>query len=142
MHMSYRYRTSNEYEHITPLFGTLTFISSLYAGWVARSGAISSTHDVGKLPSSDVFFAVTVLLLAIVLLLVFLKIKDIQDEEGNVKNLLSESHIFDLSAILFIILTFMFPIENRHGLFSRKPPSGAKLADAYNAYLISPVLGS
>jgi cytochrome c-type biogenesis protein CcmF len=107
MHMAYKYRTSNQYVHLTPLFGTLTFISSLYAGWVARSGAISSTHDVGKLPSSDIFFWVTAVLLAGVFILVFLKIKNIQDEEGVAKPLLSESHLFNLSAIIFIILTFI-----------------------------------
>lgn len=107
MHLAYRYRTNNEYEHLTPLLGTLTFISSLYAGWVARSGAISSTHDLGKLPSSDIFFFATVISLAVVLILTFKKIKDIRDEEGEGKPLLNESHVFDLTAILFVILAFI-----------------------------------
>ncbi len=107
MHMSYKYRTGSEYEVLTPLFGTLTFITTLYAGWVARSGAVSSTHDVGALPSASIFFWSTILLLAVVLYLSFMKIKDTKDEEGGGGKLFTHSHIFDLTAILLIILAFI-----------------------------------
>ncbi len=107
MHMAYKYRTGSEYEVLTPLFGTLTFISTLYAGWVARSGAVSSTHDVGALPSASIFFWSTILLLAVVLYLSFMKIKDAKDEEGGRGKLFTLSHMFDLTAIVFIILAFI-----------------------------------
>ena len=107
MHMAYKYRTGSEYEVLTPLFGTLTFITTLYAGWVARSGAVSSTHDVGALPSASIFFWSTILLLAVVLYLSFMKIKDAKDEEGERGTLFTQSHLFDLTAIVFIILAFI-----------------------------------
>ncbi|MBC2706991.1 MAG: cytochrome c biogenesis protein CcsA [ANME-2 cluster archaeon] len=107
MHMAYKYRTGSEYEVLTPLFGTLTFISTLYAGWVARSGAVSSTHDVGALPSASIFFWSTILLLAVVLYLSFMKIKDAKDEEGGRGKLFTLSHMFDLTAIVFIVLSFI-----------------------------------
>jgi len=107
MHMAYKYRTGREYEVLTPLFGTLTFITTLYAGWVARSGAVSSTHDVGALPSASIFFWSTILLLGVVLYLSFMKIKDAKDEEGGVGKLFTHSHLFDLTAIVFIILAFI-----------------------------------
>ena len=107
MHMSYKYRTGSEYEVLTPLFGTLTFITTLYAGWVARSGAVSSTHDVGALPSASIFFWATILLLGVVLYLSFMKIKDAKDEEGGGGTLFTHSHLFDLTSIVFIILAFI-----------------------------------
>jgi len=107
MHMAYKYRTGSEYEVLTPLFGTLTFITTLYAGWVARSGAVSSTHDVGALPSASIFFWSTILLLGVVLYLSFMKIKDAKDEEGGGGRLFTLSHMFDLTAIVFIILAFI-----------------------------------
>jgi len=107
MHMAYKYRTGSEYEVLTPLFGTLTFISTLYAGWVARSGAVSSTHDVGALPSASIFFWSTILLLAVVLYLSFMKIKDAKDEEGGGGRLFTLSHMFDLTTIVFIVLSFI-----------------------------------
>ncbi len=107
MHMAYKYRTGSEYEVLTPLFGTLTFISTLYAGWVARSGAVSSTHDVGALPSASIFFWSTILLLAVVLYLSFMKIKDAKDEEGGGGKLFTLSHMFDLTTIVFIVLSFI-----------------------------------
>jgi len=107
MHMAYKYRTGSEYEVLTPLFGTLTFITTLYAGWVARSGAVSSTHDVGALPSASIFFWATILLLGVVLYLSFMKIKDAKDEEGKGGKLFTHSHLFDLTAIVFIILAFI-----------------------------------
>ncbi len=107
MHMAYKYRTKGAYENLTPMFATLTFTSSFYAGWVARSGSVSSTHDVGALPSGSIFFWVTVLLLVGVAVMTFMRIKDAKDEEGVGGPLLSESNIFDLTAILFIILSFV-----------------------------------
>jgi cytochrome c-type biogenesis protein CcmF len=107
MHMAYKYRTGSEYEVLTPLFGTLTFITTLYAGWVARSGAVSSTHDVGSLPSASIFFFSTILLLVVVLYLSFMKIKDAKDEGGEGGTLFTLSHMFDLTAIVFIILAFI-----------------------------------
>ncbi len=107
MHMAYKYRTGSNYEVLTPLFGTLTFITTLYAGWVARSGAVSSTHDVGALPSASIFFWSTILLLAVVLYLSFMKIKDQKDEEGVGGRLFTQSHMFDLTAIVFIVLAFI-----------------------------------
>ena len=107
MHMAYKYRTGSEYEVLAPLFGTLTFITTLYAGWVARSGAVSSTHDVGALPSASIFFWSTILLLVIVLYLSFMKIKDAKDEEGKGGSLFTLSHMFDLTAIVLIILAFI-----------------------------------
>jgi len=107
MHMAYKYRTGSEYEVLTPLFGTLTFITTLYAGWVARSGAVSSTHDVGALPSASIFFWSTIVLLGVVLYLSFMKIKDAKDEEGERGTLFTQSHLFDLTAIVFIILAFI-----------------------------------
>lgn len=107
MHMAYKYRTRGAYENLTPMFATLTFTSSLFAGWVARSGSVSSTHDVGALPSGSIFFWVTVLLLVGVAAMTFMRIKDTKDEEGAGGPLLSESNIFDLTAIVFIILSFV-----------------------------------
>jgi cytochrome c-type biogenesis protein CcmF len=107
MHMAYKYRTGSEYKVLTPLFGTLTFITTLYAGWVARSGAVSSTHDVGVLPSASIFFWSTILLLAVVLYMSFMKIKDAKDEEGVGGTLFTLSHMFDLTAIIFIVLSFI-----------------------------------
>ena len=74
MHMAYKYRTKGAYENLTPMFATLTFTSSFYAGWVARSGSVSSTHDVGALPSGSIFFWVTVLLLVGVAVMTFMAI--------------------------------------------------------------------
>lgn len=107
MHISYKYRTRGAYENLTPMFATLTFTSSLFAGWVARSGSVSSTHDVGALPSGSIFFWVTVLLLVGVAAMTFMRIKDTKDEEGAGGPLLSESNIFDLTAIVFILLSFV-----------------------------------
>lgn len=107
VHMAYKYRTGGQYEVLAPLFATLTFISSMYAGWVARSGSVSSTHDIGALPSGSLFFWTTVLLLAAVLYLSFMKVKEAQDEEGEVGPLFTHNHLFDLTAILFVLLTFV-----------------------------------
>ena len=107
MHMAYKYRTRGAYENLTPMFATLTFTSSMYAGWVARSGSVSSTHDVGALPSGSIFFWVTVLLLVGVAAMTFMRIKDAKDEGGAGGPLLSESNIFDLTAIAFLILSFV-----------------------------------
>ena len=126
MHMAYKYRTGSEYEVLTPLFGTLTFITTLYAGWVARSGAVSSTHDVGALPSASIFFWSTILLLAVVLYLSFMKIKDAKDEEGGGGRLFTLSHMFDLTAIVFIILAFI-------SFFGITAPIYSKLVMGLNA---------
>ncbi|MBW6519002.1 MAG: cytochrome c biogenesis protein CcsA [ANME-2 cluster archaeon] len=107
VHMAYKYRTKGAYENLTPMFATLTFTGSLYAGWVARSGSVSSTHDVGALPSGSIFFWVTVLLLVGVAAMTFMRIKDAKDEGGASGPLLSESNLFDLTAIVFLVLSFV-----------------------------------
>ncbi|MCL7475484.1 MAG: cytochrome c biogenesis protein CcsA [ANME-2 cluster archaeon] len=107
VHMAYKYRTKGAYENLTPMFATLTFTGSLYAGWVARSGSVSSTHDVGALPSGSIFFLVTVLLLVGVAAMTFMRIKDAKDEGGANGPLLSESNLFDLTAIVFLVLSFV-----------------------------------
>ncbi|MDW7774739.1 MAG: cytochrome c biogenesis protein CcsA [Methanosarcinales archaeon] len=107
LHTAARFRKSRDLRLLSPATGIMSFVIALYSVYIIRSGTIQSVHSFGENGRNMLLLSMVVVLFVISIGMIIhwgMKKKEKQqlpDSEG----LLSESNLFLLTTIIFLMLS-------------------------------------